>query len=1164
MRKRIILYLLFLSSLQVFAQNDMLIFDKITSEQGLSNNQINCLLKDRLGFLWIGTNDGLNRYDGNSVKVFKHTPSDSSSLGGSRIISLFEDSEGYLWIGLRDNGVSRFDFKTEKFKNYTHIDKDQKSLVGNEVLAFHEDLRKRIWISTYQGLSILDKKTGAFENYSSKTSNMFKSDGIFTFIEDAQQNIWCFSFSSQITVFHQKTNQFEFADCPTEGTYWKKVVRDDDGFFWIVCYGCGLVKYDPITRKVVANYKDVIGDSRIRSIQIDDDRNIVLASDGGGFIRFNPKTAEVRKYMHSKFNLKSIASDALYTLLYDKQGILWLGTFNKGLNVYDKKRFKFELFKNDPERNASLTNKSVISVFEDSRKRVWIGSDGDGLFLFDRANASFVQYKHDDKDKNTISSNVIISIAEDAKGNLLLGTWNGGLNVFNPDKKKNISFVPNTSLEDARLYKGIASKHVWKILRTKSGRIYLGYLRVFNGVSLQEYNESEHTFQNVPIDGLASNVMTLLEDSKGNIWIGTENGGTFVYHPDRSVEKFVVDPRKKNWVSHNDIRAIYEDESGLIWLGSEGGGLNAYNPQTRQFKVFTENDGLVSNAVHGILKDKEGGMWLACSKGLSHFDPRKNVFHNYGSGDGIQEGAFNQNACCQISTGEFFFCGTEGLNVFEPSKIKINQEKQKVNVTKFLIQNSEVKINDELGLLSQSILFTKEIVIPHRYSNMFAFEYAALAFSGQDKVKYAYMLEGFNKDWIYSDRQRSATFTNIDAGQYVFRVKATNSDGVWSKDEARVLVTVLPPFWQTWWFRTLFVSFVIGSIVGFFLIRLRIVHQQKIALEEKVVVRTAELKSANDNLKMQQEEILARNEEISQLAEELSAQRDDLEIHNKAISEKNKQITSQHEYIKSSIRYAYTMQQAVLPDQTVFDSSFADAFILYQPKDIVSGDFYWLSSPLKSSAGKSGSIDRIHSQRFLAVADCTGHGVPGAFMVMIGNRLLSELINEELLDSPAQVLSMLDLRIKQTLKQDISENNDGLDICLCKFEDTEEGIRLTYSGANSRFYHYSPHDHTLRILKTQHKYIGGGNLRTRSENVPFADAEVLLQKGDLLYLFTDGVVDQNNIDRKRIGSLNLQKVIMENVALPMLEQMQLLDAFIKNWQEGTEQRDDITMLGLKL
>jgi len=574
------------------------------------------------------------------------------------------------------------------------------------------------------------------------------------------------------------------------------------------------------------------------------------------------------------------------------------------------------------------------------------------------------------------------------------------------------------------------------------------------------------------------------------------------------------------------ISGLQKDRNGNIWIATLGGGINCLDVEAIKFKSFTVKDGLPSNTINDLLIDEAGNLWLSTADGIAKFNPSTKKSRNYDVLDGLQGNEFERFVSLKTSTGHLLFGGSNGFNYFHPDSIVDNPVIPKILLTDLKIFNKPVSLHDKNSPLKEHITLAKEITFTHKQW-VITFGFVALNFSTPEKNQYAYILEGFENEWNYIGKLRTATYTNLPHGTYTFRVKASNNDGTWNETGTAIKIIVLPPWWKTWWFRIFVIIVVVGGSLGFYFIRVAALKRQQRQLEQKVQERTAELQEANVLLEERQEEILQQNEEIV---------------------EQNEKITRQNEKINGSIQYAKTIQNAIFPIKENMDQLF-DNFLIYRPKDVVSGDFYWMEA--------------TDDFCIIAVVDCTGHGVPGAFMSLIGSRLLDEIVKVQKIYQPVKILERLSQQIKIALKQDILATDDGMDICLCRIErckNSDGSTNVIFAGARRPIRMYSNALKDVITIKGCLKSIGG-SITTDFE---FAEHEITAKPNDVLYLTTDGFTDQNDVHRKKYGAKQLIQLLKQIGELPLNEQKAQLEKALNLHQQNEMQRDDITIVGVKI
>ncbi len=792
--------LLFLFSYGGFGQEASIPFTHLSSADGLSQNSINCLVKDRYGYMWFGTQDGLNRYDGYRFIVYRHKLKDAASLPSNNITALFEDRSGNLWIGTDPGGLSVYNRKNNSFTNV-------KIPASEGVTALYEDKGDRLWIGTTHGLFYLDKKQTLVQPYKLPNTAIVRSVA-----EDSKGNIWIATEKGLHTINTAgQLNTFLHNDADSNSISHNiatSVLEDAKGNLYIGTNN-GLNLWNSYTE----NFQPISND-RVYCLAKTEDNKIWMGTDKS-LVLFNPKDHSFQSFKAEANESHSLSDHSVYSLLLDKEGILWVGTSAGGVNRYDKNLSFFPSYKNN-SGNAAFN--VIRGVTEDNKGDFWIASDG-GLMRFDRTSPKFIPYYHNASNTNSVSSNSILSLLFSKRDNMLwIGTYDNGLDVM--DAKTGA--FKHYKQSDGH---SIQSDGIYGLYEDSKGNIWIGTRD--GGISIWDREKKQflsyrHDSKN-PNSVLHDDIQVFCEDNEGNMWIGTYSGGISVLN--LSTQKFISYTTKNSDLSSDAINCLYKDSKGNIWIGTME-GLNCFQSKTKKFKTYTEDEGLVNNVINYLAEDKDGYLWLSTNQGIVRFDAAKQSFRNYNVSNGLQSSEFNVGAGCVTSKGEFVFGGVNGFNVFDPHLLAQNKNIPRVVITDFLLFNRPVFAGDKNSPLKQSILDTRQITLSHNQS-VITFEFAALNYTASEKNQYAYMLEGFDKGWNYVNDQRKATYTNLDPGTYTFRVKASNNNDVWNERGTAIKIVITPPFWATWWFRSLMALVIVGGAVSFYSIRINDIKTKK-------------------------------------------------------------------------------------------------------------------------------------------------------------------------------------------------------------------------------------------------------------------------------------------------------------------------------------------------
>lgn len=822
------------------AQNNGIKFDRISLEKGLSQSTVNCILQDRQGFMWFGTQDGLNRYDGYSFTVFKHDPLDSNTLSDNFIWSMVEDRNGKIWIGTSGAGLNCFDPEKELFTRYRYHPSQHNGISSNEVLSLMEDRDGLLWIGTRGGgLNRFDQTKGIFTRYRNipEDNSSLSDNNVYSIRQDLSGTIWV-GTRGGMNRWNSIDGSFTryVKDPKKAGSLSDNNIRsmhvDKQNTLWIGTESGGLNRWNE-QDQTFTQYMNNPADSRsiahnsVLSISELDNGTLWIGTLGGGLEWFDGK--QFFHHTYNSQNPKSLGSNRVYSLYTDRAQILWVGTGGSGISRYNPTTKKFLHFYNNPGNSQSLSHNSIWNFFEEKGSggtKIWIATLGGGVSKFDRTAGTFRTYLNDPANANSLNDNDVWSLHQDGEGILWIGTYGGGLNKFHPSKNTFEHFTVRDNDTTS-----ITGNDIIIIAESPPGTLWIG---TNNGISVLQKNSKKFIrIQHRADDSASLNhnaIRTMFIDHVGALWVGTDRGLNVlspdqVIHPHRSIQfqHYSAEEHNAASLSDNRIRSLFEDSSGTVWIGTRG-GLNAFDRQTGKFSRYTDKDGLPNNVVYGIVADNEGMLWLSTNNGLSKFDRKNNTFRNFDINDGLQSNEFNQGACLKTSAGELYFGGTNGFNCFYPDRIIDNPHIPPVVLTNF-------KVFDKRKKLETSITSIKEIVLPYN-DDFFSFEFSALDFSHPEKNQYAYQLVGFDKDWIYSGTRRYASYTNLNGGQYTFRVKGTNNDGVWNEQGASVNITITSPLWKSWW---AYLFYVISSIaVVVLIIRWRTVkHIHQLQVREK-------------------------------------------------------------------------------------------------------------------------------------------------------------------------------------------------------------------------------------------------------------------------------------------------------------------------------------------
>ena len=901
---KIIMLLIIILNLSFYAhaQQHNIRFQHISIEDGLSQSALYCVFQDSRGFMWFGTEDGLNKYDGYNFKVYKHDSENPHSLRANQIYSIYEDRSGMIWIGTDGGGLNKFDRDKDQFICYQTDPNDPHSLSHDLVSSIVEDKSGALWIGTYGGglnKLVPNAKEGSpptFIHYQADANDphSLSNNKVMSICEDRSGVLWIGTENGldrfiPSTKEGSSSNFIHYQTDPSDprslsNNYVYSIYEDRSGTLWVGTDG-GLNRLVPGVKEglppTFIHYQTdpsdphSLSNNKVRIIYEDHAGVLWVGTYGGGLNKLFPgaKEGSSPAFIHYKnvpHNPHSLSNDIVMSICEDKSGVLWIGT-DMGLNKFDQEMKQFNLYQTNLNDPYSLSSNFVRRIHEDNAGVYWIGTYGGGLNklvsgAFDGSPAAFIHYKNDPNNPGSLSNDFVRSICEDKSGTLWIGT-EGGLNKLIPGAKEGSSPTFIHYLADADDPHSLSHNFIYSIYEDRSGTLWIGTEDGLNKLVPSDKEGSSPTFihyKNDPNnpDSLSHNfVYSIYEDRSGVLWIGTIGGGLNKFVPSESEGfpptfiHYKNDPNNPDSLSNNFVYSIYEDRSGLLWIGTSAGGLNKLIPGENDgspptFIRYTEKNGLPNNTIYGILEDEHGNLWLSHNKGISKLNPRTKTFRNYNVNDGLQSNEFNGASCYKSKSGEMFFGGINGFNSFYPDKIRDNSYIPPVLITDFQIFNRSIPIGETAGdrlILEKSITETEEIELSHK-DRVISFEFAALHYASPDKNEYAYMMEGFEKDWNYIGNRRFATYTNLSPGEYIFRAKGSNNDGVWNEEGVSLRIAVNPPFWQTWWFRIFGALAVLLSIVTASQLRTRSIRERSKQLEGRVEERTAKLNAVNREL----------------------------------------------------------------------------------------------------------------------------------------------------------------------------------------------------------------------------------------------------------------------------------------------------------------------------
>ncbi len=1094
---RFLLLFLFLTKL---GQAQFATFKHITTEQGLSYNSIASITQDPKGFLWFGTYSGLNKYDG--YKISANLGSDSATKYLSRIPirAVYADNENNLWVSAENEGFVKFNLLTNVVTRFRADSTKKSSTLASDYVNYIAELEKgKIYIATPKGVSILDKKTNTITNFfhDNKNENSLLGNNVRTFTRDIYGNIWFGHSGLGLTQYIPEQKKFvrypmDNPKIKLSGTRIRHLFADSKGILWISMWQGGIAFYD-----VKTDYC------------------------------WNPSDTS-KKYE----SLKDIGLVSEFT--EDKNGDIWMCSAEKGIAWYDRKTGKLTFFQNNPDDPHTISDNTNLCVMQDHTGLIWSGTWKGGLNYFNPGSLKFGHVKHESNKLNTLNDNYVLSFHQMSDREILIGTGKS-ICIYDPVTQLFTKTPEVKPGEDGLM----SNSQVNYILRDFDGTLWYST----NGAGACHYFPDTKKYKCYSKSGGKGNMPDIPEcmvlDKDNNIWIGTWSEGLALY--DRKTElcsTFLMDGKNRELFSPTII-TMTRDSDGMIWIGTKDNGLILLEPHSKHFEKIDLGAGLNKGPVGTItvdqknsnivwatcsghlleldrktkkyidhtaiakglqsefaacVQDEKGHLWLTSSHDLFRFNPATKHYTVYTKNDGMQDEEFSPNAILKLSNNKLMMGGIGGMNYFDPSDIHEVYPAPTLGFTDLLVLNKP-------GFIKENISYMNELVLDYK-DYFFSVQFAAFDFFEPSENHFSYKMEGLDKDWIDIGGQHQLTFTNLDPGDYVLNIKAANSHGIWNETPLQLKITITPPFWRTKWFYALCVIIIIGSGYAYIRWREKKLRVEKEILEKKVEERTHEL------------------------------------------NEEKLKVEEAHKDIKDSINYAQKIQASIIPSEKDFQAHLPNSFVLFQPKDIVSGDFYWILE----------KGDHV----FCAIADCTGHGVPGGFMTMLGSGLLNETVNEQKLSEPSDILDKLREKIISTLKQTgkSGENKDGMDIVLLRFN--KKTRELAYACANNGFLLVENGVMTEHYGDKQPVGIYGHEIK------PFTAHKMILKENVTLYSYTDGYPDQFGGEKgKKFKYRNLNELLVKNSHLQLsFQKDKLLEEFLA-WKGDHEQIDDVCVMGIK-
>jgi signal transduction histidine kinase/ligand-binding sensor domain-containing protein/CheY-like chemotaxis protein len=930
-------------SINSYNQHNILRFEHITPKEGLPNTFILSVFQDQKGFIWFGTNNGLARYDGYNFKVYQPDPDNPHALGNKSISNIFADKQNKLWLVLRSNGIDHFDPKTDTFEHFVYNPTDRYSITGTDITCYFCDSKGNVWFGTPNGINRYNPKIKGFDRYLASTGQL-PDNYIYDISEDNKGFLWIATNKglARMNLADNKLTPLSFSSAGLHQGLTDLSIRklhiDNTGNIWLCANNEGVLYFNPQTNELTSYksknasdnlptsfvstlYSNSLGDvfffpdasekhffmwkknnnkfykyempcygpvNSFSNVCEDQEHNLWITTTAM-LLKFDYVANTVHQYENDPLDFSSLAGNRVQTLLVDRNNILWVSVYKFGIDKADLNQKKFRYYVKDTKiGQTGFPENNIVPLFQDSHRNYWVGTADNGVIKFDKNWKNPHYYPVDNQNPEKLRYNSTGCGCEDKKGNIWIGSWAGAIEVINPKT--------NTIRHLCRSGKGsnyFAGLEIRGIQPDQSGNLWIA--STSHGIIEYLADRDSFVYHSVMHDpdflswGYYRSVYI---DKKDQVWFGCQTGGLHFF--DRNEHKFIHYrnvPFNQQSISDNTVYSIYQQNDSIYWIGTSG-GLNRFNFYTKKFNRYTTNNGLCNNTIYYILPDESGNLWMSTDYGLSRFSIKTASFYNLYESDGLLSNEFNSYARYKDPNGELFFGSPKGMISFVPSQLIIKSHKPVPVLTSFKIFNNEVQVGDTIKgrvILRENIDVVREIKLAY-YHNFFSIGFSALHYSSPDKLQYEYQLQNFDKDWIKTGPDhRFATYTNLPAGEYTFRLRSANHEGDWSNpnDFVPLRIVISPPFWKTLWFKLLLIAFIIYSAFAYINYRTSYLRKQKKLLESKVKERTSQLEEANSSLEKRQEEIFVQNEE-------LQAQKESLEETNTALEAQQKEIRKQN------------------------------------------------------------------------------------------------------------------------------------------------------------------------------------------------------------------------------------------------------------------------------
>lgn len=798
-------------------------------EDGLSENSVFCSLQDSKGFMWFGTKEGLNRFDGKNFVVFHREANKKNSLENSYVHSLYEDQHKTIWVGT-EGGIYLYDYIKNSFRFFDKKTSDNIQ-IRQTASTITEDKNGNIWMGTSDGLFRYNKKSDKLYRYYHDPNNpkSLLANYANTVMCDSNGDVWIGTLNGGLSKFNPATNQFINYNIAAAKAGSKlsvlKIIEDSQGNLILGTVSDGLIFFDRKNAKTERYLMDISEEWIYFFRDVHEySPGVYLIGSEHGLIVFEHYKNEYKTIKASPSNANSLSDNAIYTIYKDKEGGLWVGSYFGGVNYISPKPYIFEMY-SPQETTNSISGKAVSQFCEDASGNMWIGTEDGGLNFFNTTNKTFKSVAIESI-KRGLSYKNIHSLMLDGN-NLWIGMFAGGLDVLDikTGKFKHYSSTNNINT--------LNDDNVFSIYKDFTGTIWVGTI-----AGLNRYIPENDCFERIGEPLLNTFVYDIIQDHTGLIWVASTGRGLFCFNPQTKKWKhFDHNQNDPNSLAHNKVIALYLDEKKRFWIGTEGGGLSQFIYETQKFKNYNTSNGLPNNVIYAIVSDRDY-LWISSNRGLSRFNPDNLEIKTFTKADGLQGNQFNFKSGYKTRSGKIYFGGINGFNAFVPDELRDNKFIPPIVITNMQLFNKDLEIGAKNSPLKANISFTEEITLKHNQS-VLNFDFVALSYCAPNKNQYAYKLEGFDKEWIEAGNNGRISYTNLPPGRYTLQIKGSNNDGLWNEEGATLQIRVLPPIWASFWAYLLYIVILAASVYYY----LRHLKQKR---ESEELIRLEKIQANNE------------------------------------------------------------------------------------------------------------------------------------------------------------------------------------------------------------------------------------------------------------------------------------------------------------------------------